>query len=223
MIWGDLKYWDTDEYQVIEEKLRGLDKQGVLWCPGKKRLFAAMGACPLDRVRCVIMGQDPYPDPGYATGLAFSVPRECKPEKFPPTLRNIYREYVNDLHYPSPSHGDLSSWARRGVFLWNAIPSCTAFHSGSHRWPEWEALTEEIVQTLDRQCIVFILMGRYARDYARLIVKSSVIETSHPSPLGVRYGFLGSRIFTTANFKLCELGLDPIEWRIPDDTKPVQT
>jgi uracil-DNA glycosylase len=215
MLWKELDYWASGEWQVVSERLDDLKKKSVLWCPGRRNLFSVFRICPFDSVRVVIMGQDPYPNPALATGVAFSIPPSVPKDKYPPTLKNILKEYEDDLHYGPPVSGDLSPWCKSGVLLWNTIPSCEALRPTSHHWPEWEYLTREIIEKLDRKDIVFILLGRFAREYAKHITRSDVIETSHPSPLGAKYGFLGSRIFTTANGKLCEQGLDPINWRLP--------
>lgn len=217
--WDDLSYWNSPEYKIVQERLDNLTKSGVRYNPDKKLLFRALEEVPLSHIKCVIIGQDPYPNSFHATGLAFSVPSPVKPSEFPASLRNIFDEYEADLHYPRPTSGDLLSWSASGVLLWNAVPSCEAGKPASHHWPEWELLTREIVETLDRHyCIVFVLLGRFARSFSRYITASDVIETSHPSPLGVNHGFKGSRIFSTVNARLAELDISPINWRLPDVT-----
>lgn len=214
MNWDELDFWKTGEWQVVEERLNDLDKKGVLWCPGKANLFAAFKTVRFDSVRCVIVGQDPYPDPSHATGVAFSVPSTLKKEKYPPTLVNIFKEFDSDLRYPFPPSGNLNRWGSSGVLLWNATPSCEAFKPRSHRWPEWDCLTREVITRLDSRDIVFVFLGGDARRYAPLVTRSNVIETSHPSPRGAEHGFFGSRIFSTVNGFLCDQGLDPINWRL---------
>lgn len=215
MRWQDLAYWDSQDWVTIQEKLNDLQHKGVLYNPPYDKLFASMDATPLENVSVVIVGQDPYPNHYMATGLAFSVPPSIERTRLPPTLKNIFKELAEDLHIWEPTNGDLTHWAKQGVFLWNAVPSCEAGLPGSHRWIEWESLTAEIIKTLDaRSNCVFVLLGQYARSFAPLVVLSEVIETSHPSPLGAKYGFKGSRIFSTVNGLLVSHGRDPIDWRL---------
>jgi uracil-DNA glycosylase len=217
MNWDELKYWNSGEWQVIEEKLDDLQRKRVPFNPIRKNLFAALDAVPFEDVRVMVIGQDPYPSPSMATGVAFSVPGGTK--ELPPTLKNIFDEYCKDLHYPYPKSGDLTKWCQQGVLLWNAYPTCEANKPGSHRWTEWEYLTKEIVEKLDAKwegdSVVFLLLGSIARNYQRYITRCPCIVSSHPSALGARYGFIGCRCFTTINSRLCELGLKPINWRLP--------
>jgi len=214
--WPHLEYWNSGEWQVVEERLHDLEKQHIPYNPGRSRLFAALDAIKFDDVRVAIIGQDPYPQAKFATGVAFSIPTDLK--EYPSSLVNIFTEYTNDLHYDYPKTGDLTPWCANGVVLWNAVPSCLAGRPASHRWLEWEFLTKEIVEKLNERGIVFILLGAIAREFKKYTDdRSAVIEASHPSPLGVlskKTPFFGSRIFTTANSKLVEQGLDPINWRI---------
>ena len=214
MKWSKLKFWKSGEWQVIQERLHDMSRRKILYNPERKNLFAAMEAVKLDDVRVVIMGQDPYPNRAIATGIAFSIPKGYKP--FPPTLVNIFKEYSDDLHLPTPDDGDLTPWCEQGVLLWNSVPTCRDGLPASHReWDEWSYLTKEIIEILDqRPSMIFCLLGRFARDFAKYINNSEVIETSHPSPLGAHYGFFGSRIFTSINSKLVEYGETPINWRL---------
>lgn len=213
--WKDLTYWSSGEWQVVSERLDGLTKKHVLWCPGKRNLFSVFRRCPFNTVRVCIIGQDPYPNPTIATGTAFDIPADVQEKNYPPTLKNIFYEYQSDLHYPAPPNGSLINWCKRGVFLWNAIPSCEAMKPTSHHWPEWDLLTQEIVRKLDEKDVVFVFLGRHARAFIPEVTRhSKVLETSHPSPLGVNYGFAGSRIFSTVNSHLVNEGLDPIDWRL---------
>jgi uracil-DNA glycosylase len=210
MTWDDLKYWQSGEWQVVQERLDDLDSKGLLYAPARHNLFKALDATPLAKVKAAIIGQDPYTNQGLATGLAFSVPRGIS--TLPPTLANILEEYQHDLHYPPPKHGDLSHWASEGVLLWNAIPSVGS-QPQSHNWPEWSLLTREILQSLP-ESIVVLFLGALAREFTPC-VKGKVLASSHPSPLGARRGinpFMGSRPFTTINSMIKE----PIDWRIPD-------
>lgn len=223
-----LDFWKSGEYQVVRENLDDDEKTGFRINPERKSLFKALSLTPIERVRCVLVGQDPYPQHDFATGLAFSIPRRFKPEHFPPTLKSIFDEYCSDLGYPRPSHGDLTKWAENGVLLWNAIPSCREGSSLSHDWPgrEWEYLTHEIISKLSKQSIVFAFLGGTARRFVADVAADSgsvVIETSHPSPRGSlnsRTPFRGSRLFSTINDKLIGLGMKPVDWRL-DEASPV--
>src|SRR6266576_3710993 len=211
--WSELKYWESGEWQVIQEKLDDLDRSGISYNPSRRVLFDAMAKCPFSTVRVAIVGQDPYPLKEHATGLAFSIPSSIKIDKFPPSLKNIFTEYTNDLHYPYPTSGDLSPWCSEGVFLWNSIPTCETGKPRSHHWTEYTNLTQEIIEELDQLDIIFIFLGGQAREYLKHVKNSESICTSHPSPLGVKYGFSGSRIFSTANSKLSELKKPTVNWR----------
>lgn len=219
MNWSDLDYWNTGEYQVVEERLKDLTLAKTAWCPGPKNVFRAMDLVPFDKVKVCLVGQDPYPNSGHACGLAFSVSEETK--VFPITLKRLFAEYMSDLHQPEPKDGDLTTWCDEGVFLWNAIPSCEEHKSLSHNWPEWRMLTEEIITKLSNsgQYIVFIFLGGVAREFAKLVNTNEcdVIETSHPSPRGSlnsKTPFEGSRIFTRTNDLLVSHGKGMIDWRL---------
>lgn len=213
-----LDYWKCGEYQVVQERLNDLQQKGVLVNPHSSRRFRALALTPFSDVRVVLLGQDPYPDPKYATGLAFSIPPT--EQQYPPTLHNLFKEYQTDLGYPLPIAGDLTPWAVHGVLLWNVIPTCTAYHSLSHDWPEYELLTQEIVSKLSKRAEppVFIFLGGRARRFTAYVESGcDVIETSHPSPRASRsskHPFFGSRIFTTANARLSEAGIETIDWRL---------
>lgn len=214
--WDDLSFWSSGEWDVVQEHLDDLSKEGVQYCPKREDLFAALDATPFDKVKVVILGQDPYPDPKYATGLAFSIPK--KEKDFPPTLKTIFKELESDLDCASPAAGDLSLWAEQGVLLWNVIPSCTVGHSLSHDWPEWDCLTAEILGALGTKDVVYAALGSRARDAAKYINPwDNVIFTSHPSPRGnlkSNNPFSGSKLFSKINSHLKELGKDTIEWRL---------
>lgn len=216
----DLDFFNSGEWQVIDERLKDLEKihrpVSDGYNPGRKMLFEALRSTPYEEVRVAIIGQDPYPDSRLATGLAFGVPEG---QQFPPTLRTIFKEYERDLHYPCPSSGDLKGWANNGVLLWNAVPSCGTGKSLSHDWTEWDYLTREIVTKLAKKGIVYALLGQVARRYSNLIncTNNRVVLTSHPSPRGSlssRTPFNSSRLFSTINAHLNDLALEPIEWRL---------
>ncbi len=222
-----LDYWKSGEYQVAREKLDDEQSAGYRINPPRADLFRALSLCPEAKVRVAIIGQDPYPDPRFATGLAFSIPRHFSQKEFPSTLRCIYDEYHSDLGYPCPSHGDLSGWGRQGVLLWNAIPSCRAGVSLSHDWPgrEWEYLTREIVQRLSSRSCVLAFLGSVAQRFVGDVDETSgavVIKTSHPSPRGSlnsRSPFRGSRLFSTINDRLVEAGMEPVDWKVEDEDR----
>lgn len=226
--WEDLDYWTSGEWQVIQERLDDLDRDHKLYNPSRELLFAALDATPFDSVKVVFVGQDPYPDRNMACGLAFSIPNGTIPtgNAFPPTLDNMFKEYVNDLHHPLPDRTDLLPWAHRGVLLWNAIPSCRWRASMSHDWSEYVPLTAEILRRLSTKGkIVFVFMGGVARRYAHLVdtekdgdfPKNFSIEVSHPVPrASIRSAvpFTGSRIYSRVNDHLTDLGVEPINWKL---------
>lgn len=191
-----------------------LDKVPHPCLPPVKDWYRAFNQTPLESVKAVILGQDPYPTPGVATGLAFSVASDAT--KLPPSLVNVFTEYVSDLHHPWPASGDLSSWARNGVLLWNTLLSVAPRDPGSHRGLGWESLTAEVLDVLcsRRPSPVFILWGLDARTVFGSRA-GEVITSAHPSPLSARKGFFGSRPFSTCNALLRRTDQQPIEWRLP--------
>lgn len=171
---------------------------------------------PFDEVRVLIVGQDPYPTPGHAVGLSFSVSPETRP--IPRSLSNIYREYSEDLGYPAPSTGDLTPWTEQGVLLLNRCLTVEPGAPGSHRDKGWEAVTEQAIRALverDADPMVAILWGRDARNLAPLLVDVPIIESAHPSPMSADRGFFGSRPFSRANDLLEEIGGEPVDWKLP--------
>ena len=181
--------------------------------------FHALDATPLDRVRVVILGQDPYHGPGQAHGLCFSVRPGVR---IPPSLVNIYKEMQDDLGIAPPNHGHLEHWARQGVLLLNAVLTVEAHQAASHRGRGWERFTDAVIRLVDaRQTpAVFILWGSYAQKKAAFVDRSKhlVLTAPHPSPLSAHNGFFGSKPFSQANAFLEANGLEPIDWRLP----PVQ-
>ena len=166
-------------------------------------------------VRVLIVGQDPYPTPGHAVGLSFSVAPTVR--RLPPSLINIFREYSADLGYPTPSSGDLVPWSERGVLLLNRVLTVRPGQPGSHRGIGWEEVTEQAIRALAaRQApLVAILWGRDARNLAPLLDGVPLIESAHPSPNSADRGFFGSRPFSQANKLLEQQGAAPIDWRLP--------
>jgi uracil-DNA glycosylase len=212
--WDQLKWWDCGERQVIEERLDALEARGLPYNPNRSDLYAALQCCPYDETRVAIIGQDPYPQPKFCTGIAFSIPASLR--KYPPTLELIYQELFNDLKIKR-KNGSLENWCKQGVLLWNAIPSCLSGQPLSHDWTEYQYLTQEIVGRLAERGIVFAFLGGVARRYAYLVSSqtNAIIETGHPSPRANRvakHPFNGSRLFSTINAKLTELGYEKIDW-----------
>ncbi|MEJ3658995.1 uracil-DNA glycosylase [Actinomycetes bacterium KLBMP 9759] len=171
---------------------------------------------PFDAVRVLIVGQDPYPTPGHAIGLSFSVSPETCP--IPRSLANIFKEYTADLGHPAPSTGDLTPWAEQGVLLLNRVLTVAPGAPASHRDKGWEAVTEQAIKALvarDSEPLVAILWGRDARNLVPLLVDVPCIESAHPSPMSADRGFFGSKPFSRANALLEELGGEPVDWKLP--------
>lgn len=198
----------------LGDLLRQEQADGHRFLPSADRIFAAFRT-PLDEVRALIVGQDPYPTPGHPIGLCFSVAPDVRP--LPKSLQNIYREYTDDLGHPPPRDGDLTPWAEQGVMLLNRVLTVRAGSPRSHRGHGWEEVTEHAIRALvarDRP-LVAILWGRDARELRPLLGDNPAIESSHPSPLAAHTGFFGSRPFSRTNRLLEELGEPPIDWRLP--------
>jgi uracil-DNA glycosylase len=172
---------------------------------------------PFDGVRVLIAGQDPYPTPGHAVGLSFSVAPEVRP--LPRSLANIFDEYTADLGYPQPACGDLTPWAQRGVLLLNRVLTVRPNNPASHRGKGWEVVTECAIRALAArsQPLVAILWGRDASTLKPMLAVGDcvAIESPHPSPLSASRGFFGSRPFSRANELLTKMGADPVDWRLP--------
>lgn len=216
--WG-LKFWDSEDWEKVNERLDYLSSVGRSFSPSLGRMFRSLEEMEASRVRVCIVGQDPYPNTQIATGRAFEVPASVEPKSFPPTLKSIFSEYCSDLSLPYPTMGDLSRWVDQGVLLWNAIPSTNAGESLSHDWREYDCLTIEVLSLLDRRGVVFAFLGAVPRRYVGYVKSagSRVIECSHPSPRGSlnsRNPFRGSRLFSTINQKLREIGEEPIDWKL---------
>jgi uracil-DNA glycosylase len=186
--------------------------------PSEIDTFNAFRFTPLTEVKAVILGQDPYPTPGDAHGLAFSVQPGVR---IPGSLRNIFRERFDDLGLPPSNHGTLTAWASAGVLLLNPVLTVRAGQAGSHRGLGWERFTDAVLNILSRRPdrLVFVLWGHDAQRKRSLIDtrKHVIIESVHPSPLSARRGFFGSRPFSRINAALAEFGRPPIDWRLPGD------
>ncbi len=182
--------------------------------PPGQLIFNAFNLCPFDKVKVVIIGQDPYHEPMQAQGLSFSV---ADGVALPPSLQNIFKEISNDLGKPIPQSGDLTRWARQGVLLLNATLTVRAHQAASHQRHGWEQFSDAVISTLSSQCdhLVFILWGGYARSKASLIDRSRhmVLESVHPSPLSAnRGGWFGNHHFSKCNAYLREHGIQEIDW-----------
>jgi uracil-DNA glycosylase len=170
---------------------------------------------PFDDVRVLVVGQDPYPTPGHAVGLAFSVAPDVRP--FPRSLANIFRELTDDVGMPPPTTGDLTPWTRAGVLLLNRVLTVSPGLPGSHRGRGWETVTDHAVRALaerDRP-LVAILWGREAQSLRAILEGVPVLQSVHPSPLSASRGFFGSRPFSRASELLLAQGGEPVDWRLP--------
>ena len=187
---------------------------GRRYLPAGENVLRAFNQ-PFADVRVLIVGQDPYPTPGHAVGLSFSVPPELR--RLPPSLLNIFSEYSSDLGYPRPATGDLSPWTGRGVLLLNRVLTVAPRSPGSHRGRGWEEVTDQAIRALAaRQApLVAILWGRDARSLAPLLAGVPLVESAHPSPNSADRGFFGSRPFSRASRLLEEQGGQPVDWKLP--------
>lgn len=181
--------------------------------PPGRLIFNAFNLCPFDKVKVVIIGQDPYHGPGQAHGLCFSV-NDGVP--FPPSLRNIFKEIEDDLGTPVPASGNLTRWAGQGVLLLNATLTVRAHQAGSHQHRGWEEFTDAAIKALaeQREGLVFILWGSYAQKKGAFIDKTRhlVLASAHPSPLSAFHGFFGNKHFSRTNAYLIQHGETPINW-----------
>ena len=178
--------------------------------------FRALDLTPLDKVRVVILGQDPYHGPGQAHGLCFSVPPDVRP---PPSLKNIFKELESDLGIRPAEHGFLEHWASQGVLLLNSVLTVEMGSAASHRMRGWERFTDAVVRLVNSkpEPVVFMLWGSYAQKKAEFVDTSRhlVLKAAHPSPLSAHAGFFGCRHFSQANRFLEERGREPIDWALP--------
>ncbi|MDS1116687.1 uracil-DNA glycosylase [Gordonia westfalica] len=194
--------------------LRNEIAEGRRYLPAGQHVLRAFTR-PIDDVRVLIVGQDPYPTPGHAVGLSFSVAPDVRP--LPRSLGNIYTEYCSDLGYPMPSNGDLTPWADNGVLLLNRVLTVAPGEPASHRKKGWEAVTECAIKALVArdEPLVAILWGKDAAGLQEWLPDVPTIVSAHPSPLSASRGFFGSRPFSRANEELEDLGADPVDWRLP--------
>lgn len=204
--------FDKEYFKSLTDFVRQEYQSTTVYPPGSY-IFNAFEHCPFDKVKVVILGQDPYHEPGQAHGLSFSV-QDGIP--YPPSLVNIFKELESDLGKPMPSSGNLLRWADQGVLLLNATLTVRAHLAGSHQNHGWETFTDAVIHKLadNRSHLVYILWGSYAQKKGAFIDASHnlVIKSAHPSPLAAYRGFLGSKPFSKANDYLIATGQEPIDW-----------
>ena len=214
--WAEALAPVAEQVTGMGEFLRAELAAGHRYLPAGPNVLRAF-SFPFEAVRVLIVGQDPYPTPGHAVGLSFSVAPDVRP--LPRSLANIFTEYRADLGYPEPANGDLSPWAQRGVMLLNRVLTVRPGTPASHRGKGWEAVTECAIRALAArdQPMVAILWGRDAATLRPMLTGGGCasIESAHPSPLSASRGFFGSRPFSRANELLTGMGGEPVDWRLP--------
>ena len=202
-----------DRIAAMGEFLRAELAAGRGYLPAGPNVLRAFTQ-PFADVRVLIVGQDPYPTPGHAVGLSFSVQPHVRP--LPRSLQNIYRELQADLGHAPPAHGDLSAWSRHGVLLLNRVLTVAPGAPASHRGKGWEAVTDQAIRALAARGtpLVAILWGRDAQTLRPLLAGVACVESAHPSPMSADRGFFGSRPFSRANAHLLEQGAEPVDWAL---------
>lgn len=204
--------FEADYFSRLTNFVRDEYAQYTVYPPGKL-IFNAFNSCPFDKVKVVIIGQDPYHEPGQAHGLCFSVNDEVP---FPPSLQNIFKEIASDLGIPAPTSGNLTRWTEQGVLLMNATLTVRAHQAGSHQNKGWETFTDAAIRHLaeEREHLVFILWGSYAQKKGAMIDRNKhlILSSAHPSPLSAYRGFFGNGHFSKTNKYLLEHGIEPINW-----------
>jgi uracil-DNA glycosylase len=218
--WRPLLAEETSQnyFRDLRAFLEAEDAAGAQTLPAREDIFNALALTPPDAVKVLLVGQDPYPTPGHAHGLCFSVRPGVRP--LPRSLTNVFKELRDDVGFRLPNHGCLESWARQGVLLLNTVLTVRAGEAGSHRGRGWERFTDRIIALVNAQPrrVVFVLWGRDAQKKLPLITgeQHRVVACAHPSPLSARL-FFGSRCFSKINQHLVEAGAAPIDWTIPDE------
>ena len=210
--------FEKDYFKRLEEFVDKEYETNTIY-PPKDLIFNAFITCPLEKIKIVIIGQDPYHNPGDAMGLSFSVPKGIK---VPPSLQNIYKEMHDDIGIDIPTSGDLTKLSKKGVFLLNATLTVKENRPLSHKGYGWETFTDNVIKLISEKTnnVVFILWGRNARDKKYLIdqTKHFIIESAHPSPLSAYNGFFGSKPFSKANKYLMQHEIEPVDfWVIEDE------
>lgn len=213
--WGNLIDFPQEKWDALSEQVERAYESTEVY-PPREKLFAALNATPPEQVRVVILGQDPYHEPGQAHGLSFSVEPGVA---IPKSLGNIYKEMESDLGLEIPKTGCLLPWANHGVLLLNAVLTVEAHKAGSHRKLHWEQFTDQVIQATNSlpQPIAFVLWGNFAIKKAPLIQTSAprlVLTSAHPSPLSAYRGFFGSRPFSKINEFFVESGQEPMDWTL---------
>ena len=206
--------FSKDYWKSLTSTIRGLYKEKTVY-PNPKKVFNAFDSTPLDKVKVVIIGQDPYHGPGQAHGLSFSVESDTK---IPPSLMNIYKELNSDLNIAIPSTGNLQPWADEGVLLLNTILTVEANQANSHKGLGWEKFTKAIIKVIDQELknVVFMLWGKQSQSFSSMIDEHNhhILSAPHPSPLSAHNGFIGCKHFSKANEYLKNSGKTPINWTI---------
>jgi uracil-DNA glycosylase len=210
--------FESPYFCSLKEFLVDEKKKHTVFPPGKL-IFNAFDKTPFDKVKVVILGQDPYHGSGQAHGLCFSVPFGVNP---PPSLINIFKEIHSDLGIAIPAHGNLESWAVQGVLLLNATLTVRKDQAGSHQGKGWEQFTDSVIMKISgkKEGVVFLLWGKYAQAKEKLIdsTKHHVLSAPHPSPFSVHTGFFGCRHFSRTNEILKQQGLSPVNWGLSEKT-----
>jgi len=212
--WAEALEPVAPQVAAMGEFLRAEIAAGRTYLPAGEHVLRAFKQ-PFHDVRVLIVGQDPYPTPGHAVGLSFSVAPDVRP--IPKSLVNIYKEYAEDLGHPLPANGDLTPWADQGVLLLNRALTVQPGKSNSHQGKGWEDVTEQAIKALAARSepMVAILWGRNARNLRPMLGEVPCIESAHPSPLSAHNGFFGSRPFSRANQLLEKQGAAPVDWKLP--------
>lgn len=205
--------FEKDYFKNLTNFVRGEYLSGKTIYPAAKNIFNAFDLCPLNNVRVVIIGQDPYHEPGQAHGLCFSVENGIE---LPPSLINIYKEIESDLGRKSVTNGDLSGWAKQGVLLLNATLTVQAHLAASHAGRGWETFTDAVIRAVaqNRKHVVYMLWGSFAQKKAEFVSpqENLILKSAHPSPLSAYRGFFGNHHFSRANEYLVANGESPINW-----------
>lgn len=222
MNWVDWDAWIFQEqkqlyFQQLLQKLQLEYAQNVIY-PPYEQIFRAFELTPLNQIKVVILGQDPYHGKDQAHGLAFSVQKGVA---LPKSLINIYKELQSDLQIPMAKHGDLTYWAKQGVFLLNSCLTVKEGQANSHRFLNWDKFTDRVIEliSLQQEHVVFILWGKYAHHKRELIHGNGhlILEASHPSPLSAYHGFFGCRHFSKTNIFLRKWGMEQIDWNVENE------
>ena len=206
--------FDKDYFVQLIHFLKSEKSAGKIIYPPGQLIFNAFKLTPIDKVKVVIIGQDPYHNPGEAMGLSFSVPLGTR---VPPSLKNIYKELHTDINFEIPAHGDLTKWAVQGVFLLNAMLTVEHKKAGAHKKSGWQEFTNAVISTLsaEKENLIFLLWGRFAQSKKAFIDESKhyILEAAHPSPLA-RNAFQGCKHFSKTNELLKKIGKEQINWSL---------